>query len=236
MILTLPLLIFVIAASSVQAFAGAAEASNSATIRPRVTRLKVLGITAFLHLLQPLARLRGRFACYRAPWRKLSVADLSLPRPRSFVLWSERWRAPEEWLRSVEAALRASGASPIRGGDYDRWDLELRGGRLGAVRLGMAIEEHGGGKQLARFRGWPRFSIEGLVAILLLVILSAGAAFDHAWVASTVIGALAAVLVLRALLEGAFATTAVVRTLEELPGDAVALAGTTDRSERRGTT
>jgi hypothetical protein len=233
MILTLPLLAVVVAASSVQAFAGAANAYDSATTRLQVTRLKVLGVTAFLHLLQPLARLRGRFACQPTSWRKLSMANLSLPRPRNFALWSERWRAPKEWLGSVEAVLRASGAAPIRGGDYDRWDLELRGGRLGAVRLRMAVEEHGGGKQMVRFRAWPRFWINGTGAVLLLSALSAGAALDHAWFATALLGASAVMLILRMLYETAVAMSAVLRVREELPGDTVVLYGSANRSELR---
>ena len=31
----------------------------------------------------------------------------------------------------------------MQGGDYDRWDLEIRGGLLGSLRTRMAIEEHG---------------------------------------------------------------------------------------------
>ena len=40
-----------------------------------------------------------------------------------------------------------------RGGDFDQWDLEVRGGLLGYVRaLGMA-EEHGAGKQQLSSQG-----------------------------------------------------------------------------------
>jgi GT2 family glycosyltransferase len=233
MVLTLPLFVFVVVASSVQAFASAADASNLTTIRPQVTRLKLLGVTAFLHLLQPLARLRGRFACHRAPWRKLSMANLSLPRPCTFAVWSERWRATEEWLGSVEATLQASGAVPIRGGDYDRWDLELRGGRLGAARLCMALEEHSGGKQLVRFRAWPRFWIDGIGAVLLLSALSVGAAFDHAWFATALLGVGAAMLLLRVLWESVVAMTAILQALEGPPGDTAVLSGTANPSEMR---
>jgi GT2 family glycosyltransferase len=235
MVLTLPLFVFVVAASCVQAFAGAADTSNSATVRPQVTRLKLLGVTAFLHLLQPLARLRGRFACHRTPQPKLSMANLSLPRPRNFALWSERWRAPKEWLASVEATLRASGAAPIRGGDYDRWDLELRGGRLGAARLHMAVEEHGGGKQLVRFRAWPRYSSEGIGTLLLLSALSIWAAFDHAWLAAALLGAVAGMLVFRVLWEGAVTMTTILQALEEEepPGDSMVLSDTANPTETR---
>jgi GT2 family glycosyltransferase len=230
--LALPLLLFVFTASSVQAIAGAAEASHSTTNRPRITRLLLLGLTAFLHLLQPLARLRGRFASRPAPWRKSSSGNFSPPRSRNVDLWSERWRSPEGWLGAVEAVLWKMGAVPIRGGNYDRWDLELRGGRLGAARLRMAVEEHGGGKQLVRFHAWPRYSIEGLLAVLLLVALSVGAASNHAWGDSVILSATAVVLILSVMSEGACATSTFLRTLEELPDDAVVLARTLNRLER----
>ena len=234
MIFAIPLILCVFTVSSVQAFAGAAEASASITNRPRIVRLLLLCLTAFLHLLQPLARLRGRFAIRRASWQWSSSQNISLPRARSVGLWSERWRPPEAWLESVEAALWNMGATPLRGGDFDRWDLELRAGRLGAARLRMAVEEHGGGKQLVRFRARPRYSIEWLVAISLLVAIAAGAAWNHAWGDTLVLATIGAALVLRALSEGARATSAFVVILEGLQEDVVVVPRARGRSERRG--
>jgi GT2 family glycosyltransferase len=231
--LTLPLLFFVVAASSFQAFAGAADASHSTTNRQGVTRLTLFGITAFLYLLQPLARLRGRFASHRAPWRKVIIENFSPPRSRNVALWSERWRPPEEWLGSVEAALSKLGAATVRGGAYDSWDLELRGGRLGGARLRMAIEEHGGGKQLVRFHAWPRYSIEGPVALLSLGALSVGAALGHAWIDSVILCSVAAWLILSVLSDGACASSTLVRALEELSGDTIVLSGTAYLHQRR---
>jgi hypothetical protein len=70
----------------------------------------------------------------------------------------------------------------LRGGDFDRWDLELRGGLLGCVRILMAVEEHGGGKQLVRFRAWPKCSSGGVLVTLLFASLGALAALSHAWI------------------------------------------------------
>lgn len=211
----LPLL-FVVSASSVQAFVGAAEASDWTLNRSPATRLFLLCVTALLHLIQPLARLRGRFSADRAPWRVDGPSGFPLPRSRSVALWSERWRPPEAWLGAAEAALWKMGSSPIRGGDFDPWDLELRAGRLGAARLWMAVEEHGGGKQLARFRARPKYSLEAAVAISLLLALATGAALSHAWGDAIVLSAIGGVLVLVALSEAARATNAFARTLEGL--------------------
>ena len=138
------------------------------------------------------------------------------PRQRTSAVWSELWRAPDAWLQSVEAGLQNAGAVSLRGGDYDRWDLEVRSGRLGTARTLMAVEEHGGGKQLLRFRTWPRCSSAGAVVIALFAFLGAGAALDHAWVASGVLGAVAAALALRALLECSVAAAVTAAAVDDL--------------------
>lgn len=130
------------------------------------------------------------------------------------TIWSECWRASTEWLQSIEVALRAVGNCVRRGGDYDRWDLEVRGGILGAARTRMALEEHGAGRQLARFRSWPRCSAEGLALILLFAILSTGAALDYAWIVSIILGVVAILLALRTLQECARAMAAILHILE----------------------
>jgi O-antigen biosynthesis protein len=233
-----PLLLCVVMAPSFQAFAGAAEASCSMANRPYLARLALLCVTAYLHLLQPLARLHGRFASFathRASWHAVGARDLSLPRSRSVSLWSERWKPPEARLESVETGLWKMGATPIRGGDFDRWDLEVRAGRLGGARLQMAVEEHGGGKQLVRFRARPRYSIEGLIAISLLVAVAAGAAWNGAWGDTMVLATICAVLVLRLLSEGARAMSAFVAIVKGLPEDVFVVHRTSGRSKGRET-
>jgi hypothetical protein len=80
----------------------------------------------------------------------------------------------------------------------------------------MAIEEHGGGKQLMRFRTWPRCSSAGVVVIALFALLCGGAALDHAWVASAILGAVAATLALRMLWECSVATAAVLNVVDDI--------------------
>ena len=60
-----------------------------------------------------------------------------------------------------------------RGGDYDDWDLEVRGGLLGGARLRLGVEEHGAGKQMLRFRAWMRLSL----AVPVLTAAGAAASF-----------------------------------------------------------
>jgi O-antigen biosynthesis protein len=214
-----PLVFLTFGTSLFQAGLSAAHApftGKLGTPAARPARLKRRAITVLLHLLQPLARISGRLGHAGASRKERLVSDLSPPRPRASTVWSELWRTPDAWLRSVEVALREADAVSLRGGDYDRWDLEVRGGRLGAARTLMAIEEHGGGKQLLHFRTWPRCSSAGAVVIILFAALAGGAALDRAWVATGVLGAVATALVLLALWECSVAATAVSNAVDGL--------------------
>ena len=149
-------------------------------------RFKFQVVTTFMYMMQPLARLYGRLTWGLTPWRR-SLTGFYPPWPGGFTLWSERWQAAEERLQLLEATLRTEGAVVLRGGAYDRWDLEVRGGFVGATRTQMVIEEHGAGQQYIRFRFWPRCSTAWVVATILFAFLCDWAAFDHAWLASAVL-------------------------------------------------
>lgn len=211
-----PLFALAVGASLFQASLSGARASFTSAPRSCAAHLKLYTVTAALHLLQPLARLYGRLRHGLTPWRRRSAIYFVFPWPRTATVWSECWRAPDEWLRSIERILRADGAVTLSGGDYDHWDLEVRGGMFGATRTRMAIEEHGAGRQLARFKVWPRFSAKVLVLILLFAVLSAAAAFDRAWAASAILGAVAVLLPLSTFQECTSAMATVLRTLRRL--------------------
>jgi len=220
LLFALPLLVLAVGASLVQAGLGAARAHVVNDRRSGIARLKLRSLTAFLHLLQPLARLRGRLQNGLTPWRR-RVLDVALPWPRTSAIWTEHWRAPDKRLQSIEAALRADGASVLCGGDFDRWDLEIQGGVLSAVRLLMAVEEHGLGRQFVRFRSWPRCSPTALVLTLLCAALATRAALGRAWAVSAVLGLVTVMLALRMFQECAAATGAVLRAVQECTDPAV---------------
>lgn len=118
---------------------------------PVLQRGRSAGIIFLFHLIQPMARLWGRLKHGLTPWRRRGGLPVSTTQPIS-VIWSEHWRAPEDWLAQLSKALRGEGAVTRNGGDYDSWDLEIRGGIFARLRLTMAIEEHGAGRQYLRFR------------------------------------------------------------------------------------
>jgi GT2 family glycosyltransferase len=215
LLLFLPLLTLAAGARLIQVGLIAFHASFTSPTR---SRLKLFSLTAFLHLIQPLARLYGRLR-HRLTARRGGVIGRSLPRPRTIAIWSESWQASEERLLSIEASLREYGIAVSRGGDYDRWDLEVRRGMLGAIRLLMANEEYPAGKQLLRFRTWPLCP----PAVALLTLLSVGlglwAALDQAWVVCAILGGVVVLLVLRTLGECAVASAAALSALRKLDED-----------------
>src|SRR5438309_967291 len=155
----LPLLAVGVLVPVAQAVVSATRASFPDTTR--ATRLWKRLLTGMLHLVQPIARLWGRLKEGLTPWRchgSLRPAPLW---PVTTALWSEQWHAPGARLHQVEGALRGAGACVLEGGPHDRWDLEVRGGFLGAARLLMAVEEFGGGRQLVRLRSWPTIPARG---------------------------------------------------------------------------
>ena len=176
--------------------------------------LKLRALTALLHLLQPLARLYGRARHGLTALRVRGPRSLTLPFPRSSTIWSLKWRAPEKALEIISNSLRREGVALLIGGDYDRWELEARGGTLGAARLFMTVEEHGNGKQLFRFRRWPRFSTAGVVALGVFTCLSIGAALDQCWLAYDILALASLGFLARMLYESACAMTALQRALE----------------------
>ena len=201
-----PLLALAVGVVAFQAALSGLQASFPSPLPTRRARFRARALTSVLFLIQPLARLIGRLRHGLTPWRQRGASGPALPLPRSETVWSEEWQATDTWLGGVEHALCASGAAVLRGGDFDRWDLEVRGGLLGGTRLRAGIEEHGAGRQLVRLRIYPRLAYLAMVSILLFAGLSLAAALQGAWAAAAALGALALLVVGRSLYDAGAAT------------------------------
>jgi GT2 family glycosyltransferase len=214
LLLLLPVLFLALLVSLGYAWLNSSPRSVGDTARSPASRLRLRALTAFLHVLQPIARLSGRLRGGLAPWRRRGGLHASLPRRRTSAIWSERWRPADERLRAIESLLSRGGLPVHRGGAHDGWDLEVRSGPLGSARLIMGVEDHPLGKQLVRFRWWPRYApVAGWPAVLFAA-LAAGAAHDGAWAACVLLAAVPLALAFRAVHECATATGAVARALE----------------------
>ncbi len=207
----------VLALRAVSAAAKARFPTPGLSSRDRLVRR---ALTTGLHLAQPLVRLDGRLRHGLTPWRRRGSPGRSLPRPRRWEHWSETWVDPLDWVRTFESALVAQGAVVRRGDDFSGWDLETRGGTLASARVWTVVEEHGGGRQLARVRCRPVVSNAVLVIVALLAALCAVAALDGAEAAAIVIGLTALTLAVRTVSEASSATSV---TVEALQGCAPAL-------------
>jgi O-antigen biosynthesis protein len=171
--------------------------------------LALRGLTIVLVVLQPAARLMGRLRYGLTPWRRRGTLVLAVPRPRRRQLWSESWRSPNERLLELERDLRSRSATVVRGGEFDRWDLQVRLGPLATSRVRMAVEEHGNGCQLIRYRIWPRWSRAVPPLLALLGLWLAGSVARHLYLGGAVAGVLCLLLVVRALLDAAAAIAVV---------------------------
>jgi hypothetical protein len=223
LLLCVPLLALAVLALLVDAGLGARRARFQGSPRG-VELLRLRGLTAALYLLQPLARLEGRVAGDLTPWRRHSPAEgLAAPGPRAVELWSDQWHSPEDRVEALMGVLSANGSVAIAGGDWDRWDLQVRGGSLGGVRVRSATEEHGSGAQLVRIRWWPYVPRAAWIFVAVALALAAGAYAGDALGAAAVLTVIGVVAGVSAAYECATASAAVRRALLTSPDGPAAL-------------
>jgi hypothetical protein len=179
-------------------------------------------LTAALHVLQPVARFVGRLGARPLSSRRSTMYAIALPRPRTVVVWCEEWSSATQRLHRLEAAMQARGITVLRGGPFERWDLHLKVGWLGGARLRMAVEEHGEGRQLLRFRVWPRWPAATALTSLALLAICAFAVDDGSVGAAGLTGVLVVAVVGRGLMQASAALGVGLRTagqLDELARD-----------------
>jgi O-antigen biosynthesis protein len=103
----------------------------------------------------------------------------------------------------------------LLGGATDRWDLEVRGGPLGRVRIRAVTEEHGSGRQLHRVRIVPRIPPAAIPMLALLAAAGTAAAASDVWVAAGVLISPAVGGAVAAVSECGIATATALRALDE---------------------
>jgi glycosyltransferase involved in cell wall biosynthesis len=208
-----PLFAVALATTAGHAFEAGCRAHRSVPGRSlRETVMRRL-VTASLFFGQPIARLAGRLRNGLSPWRRRLRPRAAWPRPRTVEVWAEEWRLPQVWLQELQDALAVRGGFVRSGGPFDRWDLDLRVGLLGGVRIRSAVEEHGSGRQLLRARVIPHASPVGAVVALGLAVLAACALIGGLHAVGITAG-LATVVLLVLATEGA--ATAMKLALDEL--------------------
>ena len=179
-----------------------------------VSRIVCTATIALLHVVQPLARFRGRLkgiwsqpqmvtpsGVSPQPW-KASIPSLGDARQSVRLIaglvdrrafWSESWFAHTSVLSELAAVLRASRPAQVVELD-DGWhsdrDLSLAVGHWGWLDLRVLVEEHAEGRCLVRVGTRFRFGPEGLsgaVAVMAMAGLGAVAAADWPVVGALVV-------------------------------------------------
>ena len=161
------------------------------------SRFLYRGLVAWLHLLQPLARFRGRLRglsrpeavapqhVTRHPWRSpiptlrdmVAAARLVTRGGAEHSFWSEAWTPRTTLLKELVGVLRASRPAQVvdvdEGWRPDR-DLSLAIGRWGWLHVRTLVEEHEGGSGLFRVQARLRPSFVGTLRGLTLAVLVVG--------------------------------------------------------------
>ena len=211
LLLALPFLILALGTTLARGVVGGARARFTEPPEWRGYAVQRRGLTMLLHLLQPLARLRGRFLHGLVPWRaRLRGQGFAWPFGKRMTLWREVGEAQDLTLARIERRLAESGAPVRRDDGYHEWDLEVEGGALGAARLRSCVEWHGGTRQLVRFAVHAHISRVTRVLALCGTVVSAWAFADRAIAAAVLLGSVVALVVGRSLWESG--TSAAVLT------------------------
>jgi GT2 family glycosyltransferase len=163
----------------------------------RQSRFLYRGLIAWLHVLQPLARFRGRLRglsrpravapkhVTRHPWKSpmptlrdvVASARLVTRSSTERSFWSESWASHTRLLTELVGILRASRPAQIVNVDAgwrpDR-DFSLAIGRWGWLHVRTLVEEHEHGACLFRIRARLRPSFVGTLQGVTLAVLVAG--------------------------------------------------------------
>jgi GT2 family glycosyltransferase len=216
----LPFLFATIAVPFAQAILSGFRAhfvTDAAVPISRAKKLKLRFLTAFLHLIQPLARLKGRLRHGLTPWRRRGADYFVFPSGKILSYWCENWRDSAERLTDLETELKATGAIARRNGDFEEhWDLFVRGGMFGGAKTLILSEEHGQGRQMVRWRVSPHVSPLSLAVVggsFLLMIL---ALLDEEQSVGIALALLALIVFLRIVVETGCAKATLLYCIERV--------------------
>lgn len=164
-----------------------------------VSRLLTRGLIAWLHFIQPLARVHGRMrGLLSSPEFEQAGDAPTVPAPahqvvlwlfaraQALTFWSESWLSRETLLSRIVERLRSTRVATALEID-DGWDstrdVSLQLGQWGRLDVQMLVEEHERGRVLVRIarrlRVTPFFG--AVVASLIALTLAMASAASARW-------------------------------------------------------
>jgi glycosyltransferase involved in cell wall biosynthesis len=182
---------------------------------------KSFSLIVFLHIIQPIARLRGRIRHGLTPWRMrgsgVHLGSIRFFRSRTIMHWNEKsWRSNESWLEEIEQNLVRLKARVQRGSEFDRWDFVARIGLFATAKAVLTVEEHGANKQYVKFRYWPNYSVFGFMLIVVLATTAALAAFDSSPIVAGFLAAVSICLTTKYVYDAAVVLSTIAKGFNEL--------------------
>jgi hypothetical protein len=214
-----PVFIACIAVIIIQGVISALE--NTSLTKHQERSWKYFSLIVLLHIIQPVARLRGRIIHGLTPWRirgaKATFKHLTLFKPKTLTYWSETgWKANEAWLEEIEENIIKLKARVKRGGEFDKWDIKTRNGLFSTAKGVLTVEEHGANKQYIKFRYWGNYSVPGLILIGILISITAFATLDKSWIAASVLSIITVMAAIKYVLDSASVVNCIVSGFKSL--------------------
>lgn len=211
-----PALMIAVGLPFAQAIMSASEAVFPTPRRRKSERLRLRFVTAALHILQPIARLKGRLTHGLTPWRsRLGVRAQWHWRDDYVFEYGDR-ATREALLEDIRDAMRSRRASAHLDESGRSWDLETTAGAFGRARL--KIEQPPQSMPGAQPRSRSRVSMPAVVVVTAaaLGILAVISSLQGAGFAGSVLGGLALALVTVSYRQCAAVLTALAAAIREV--------------------
>jgi O-antigen biosynthesis protein len=176
---------------------------------------KFLIITCFLHIAQPVARLWGRIKNNLTPWRIYNKSFFTPVIYGMKSIWCNNWISSELRLENLETEIRNFNPYVYRGGDFDRWDLTVKGGVFGGVRVLMAAEDHAKGTQYLRFKLTPSISSLAIYPLIFSFVIATLAIFENSWILTLVSVGFSLLLMIRIFWDCSIASGCFFKAIEK---------------------
>lgn len=141
--------------------------------------IKRFGVTSFLHIAQPIYRLKGRLATGLTPFFKRTRLESSWRTGVRILMsgfkgehWEGRNVCPFERLDTMYTALRKKGLNAQCEKEYSHWDGALSVLPLSAAKLKLMVEQYDENVELVKYRIMPTMTKNGLSVFLLFLAMS----------------------------------------------------------------